>query len=214
MNYVLPITALLSVFATASAEPPAAVDASAARRPTQHHGDAAHVVQFWRDAGPGLWFAKDAEFDALFRAHFRIEHEAAARGELAHWGGTPDGALALMILLDQYPRNAFRDTARMYATDEAARRYADAAIAQGHDRAVPDELQMFFYLPFAHSERVVDQERSVALCQRLGQPTLGRAEHHRDIVRRFGRFPHRNPMLGRPTTPEEQAYLDGGGFKG
>ena len=102
----------------------------------------------------------------------------------------------------------------MYATDAAARHAADAAIAAGHDRAVEVGLQVFIYLPFGHSEDLADQERSVALCERLGEPTLTLAKHHRDIVRRFGRFPHRNPILGRPMRPEEQRYLDEGGFAG
>jgi uncharacterized protein (DUF924 family) len=173
-----------------------------------------HVVEFWSEAGPQLWFAKSPEFDKVFRAHFAAEHEAAARGELENWLDTAEGALALLILLDQYPRNAFRGSPRMYATDAEALRYANLAIAFGHDRGVAAELQMFFYLPFAHSERLDDQERSVALCTRLDRATLARAEHHRDIVKRFGRFPHRNAILGRSTTPQEQAYLDAGGFTG
>lgn len=173
------------------------------------------VVQFWVEAGPDLWFAKDAEFDQRFRERFMTLYQAARRGELGAWMETPTGALALVILLDQYPRNAFRGTPQMYATDDRARQVADAAIAAGHDRSVePNALQKFFYLPFAHSENLADQERAVALCRRLGQPDLGRAEHHRDIVRRFGRFPHRNPILGRTTTAEEQAYLDNGGYRG
>jgi uncharacterized protein (DUF924 family) len=141
-------------------------------------------------------------------------HEAAARGELNGWLATEDGALALMVLLDQFPRNAFRGTPRMYATDALARELANTAIAAGHDRAVDAQLQLFFYLPFGHSENPADQERSVALAQRLGQPSLSHAEGHRDIIRRFGRFPHRNPILGRGMRPEEQEFLDKGGFAG
>ncbi|MGE0628259.1 MAG: DUF924 family protein [Hyphomicrobiaceae bacterium] len=176
--------------------------------------EARAVVEFWRMAGPGLWFAKDDAFDNHFRKHFLTQHEAAARGELAGWAGTADGVLALVILLDQFPRNAFRGTARMYATDGHARLVADAAIKAGHDRAVDRELAKFFYLPFAHSEQLADQERSVALTRRLGEPDLSHALGHRDIIRRFGRFPHRNPILGRSMTPEEQHYLGNGGFKG
>lgn len=176
--------------------------------------DATAVVAFWREAGPSLWFAKNQDFDQRFRERFLSLHEAAARGELAGWLGTADGALALMVLLDQFPRNAFRGTPRMYATDTLARELANAAIDAGHDRAVPSELQLFFYLPFGHSEDLTDQERSVALARRLGQPSLSHAERHRDIIRRFGRFPHRNPILGRPMRPEEQRFLDDGGFAG
>lgn len=176
--------------------------------------DALAVVDFWREAGPGRWFAKDADFDQQFRERFFSLYEKAARGELANWLKTPNGALALVLLLDQYPRNSFRNTPRMYATDAAARNAADTAIAAGHDRAIEVGLQVFIYLPFGHSEDLADQERSVALAERLGDPTLTLAKHHRDIVRRFGRFPHRNPILGRPMRPEEQRFLDEGGFAG
>jgi len=176
--------------------------------------EAIAVVNFWREAGPKLWFAKDDAFDRKFRERFLALHEAAARGELNGWLATEDGALALMVLLDQFPRNAFRGTPRMYATDALARELANTAIAAGHDRAVEPQLQLFFYLPFGHSENLADQERSVALNRRLGQPTLSHAERHHDIVRRFGRFPHRNPILGRTMRPEEQDYLDRGGYSG
>ncbi len=176
--------------------------------------DAAAVVAFWEGAGPRMWFAKDPEFDQRFRERFAALHEAAAAEQLGAWERDPVGALALVLLLDQYPRNAFRDTARMYATDALARRVADAAIAAGHDRAIPQSLALFMYLPFGHSESLADQDRAVMLVQRLGEPNLHHAEHHRDIVRRFGRFPHRNPILGRTMTAEEQRYLDEGGYKG
>jgi uncharacterized protein (DUF924 family) len=176
--------------------------------------EALAVVDFWRDAGPDLWFAKDYEFDRTFRERFISLYEAATRGELANWLKTPNGALALVILLDQFPRNSFRDTPRMYATDAAAREIADAAIAAGHDEAVEAALQFFFYLPFGHSEDLSDQERSVALARRLGEPVLSHAEHHRDIILRFGRFPHRNWILERQMRPDEQLYLDYGGFAG
>jgi uncharacterized protein (DUF924 family) len=135
-------------------------------------------------------------------------------GELEHWHATPGGSLALIVLLDQYPRNAFRGTPQMYATDAAARRAADIAIAAGHDQWVDPALQLFVYLPFVHSEAMADQDRAVALIRRLGEPHLKHALGHRDIVRRFGRFPHRNPILGRPMRPEEQRFLDDGGFAG
>ena len=181
---------------------------------TQTPADAQSVVDFWNEAGEALWFGKDPGFDARFRARFLTLHEAATRGELARWTSTADGALALVILLDQFPRNAFRGTPRMYATDAMARDVADAAIANGYDRIVSTDLQAFFYLPFGHSEDLADQERAVTLCQRLGPRHVAFAEHHRDIVRRFGRFPHRNAILGRISTPEEQQYLDNGGYAG
>jgi len=176
--------------------------------------EAREVVKFWRNAGPALWFAKDAAFDARFRERFLLDHEAAARGEMQHWLATPEGALALVILLDQFPRNAFRDSPRMYDTDVLARKAANAALAAGYDQQIARELRKFLVLPFAHSEDLADQERSVALARRIGPDDLAHAEHHRDIVRRFGRFPHRNKILGRETTAEEQKYLDAGGYTG
>ena len=172
------------------------------------------IVAFWSEAGPDLWFAKDDGFDRRFRELFLQAHESAARGDLDHWQRTPGGALALILLLDQFPRNVFRGTRRMYASDAAALRLAEAAIAAGHDRHVDADLRLFFYLPFAHSESLADQERCVALCGALGGESLAHAEGHRDIIRRFGRFPHRNPILGREMSEEERRFLDDGGFGG
>jgi uncharacterized protein (DUF924 family) len=172
------------------------------------------VVEFWRVAGPQRWFAKDADFDCRFRERFLCLHEAATLGELADWRATPKGALALVLLLDQFPRNAFRGTPRMYASDAMARVVAAAAIDAGHDLAGEVDLRLFFYLPFGHSENLTDQGRSVELNRRLGQSDLSHAERHRHIVRRFGRFPHRNPIFGRTMTQEEQWFLDEGGYAG
>jgi uncharacterized protein (DUF924 family) len=172
------------------------------------------VLAFWREAGPARWFRKDEAFDADFRARFLASHEAAARGDLDAWAGTADGALALLILLDQFPRNAFRGTARMYATDPKAREIAGRAVDAGFDAKTGKELRNFFYLPFMHSESLDDQERCVQLTQPLGGESHRFALHHWDIVRRFGRFPHRNRILGRATTPEEKAYIAEGGFGG
>lgn len=176
--------------------------------------EAQAVVTFWRDAGPKLWFAKDPDFDRRFRDRFLRLHEAAVRGELSEWEAHAEGVLALAILLDQFPRNAFRGTRRMYASDVLARRVVDRAIARGLDRQVDKELRLFVYLPFGHSESLADQERSVQLAETLGEPSLSHARGHRDIIRRFGRFPHRNAILGRAMRPEEQKYLDEGGFQG
>ena len=203
----------VSVVASHAAAPAAPSSAAWSPQPSTP-GPAAAVVDFWREAGSARWFAKNDDFDRVFRERFLKLHEAAARGELADWLAAADGALALVVLLDQFPRNAFRGTTRMYATDTLARAVADAAIAAGHDRTVDGELQVFFYLPFGHSENLTDQERAVTLCRRLGQPTLSFAERHRDIILRFGRFPHRNPILGREMTEEEQRFLDEGGFAG
>lgn len=176
--------------------------------------EALKVLEFWKEAGPALWFAKDANFDRRFRERFLLDHEAAARGELTQWQSTPEGALALVILLDQFPRNAFRGTTRMYDTDALARRTASTAFAAGYDQHVPMELRKFFVLPFAHSEDLADQERAVALARRMQPDDLAHAQHHRDIVRRFGRFPHRNAILGRESTKEEIDYLANGGYQG
>jgi uncharacterized protein (DUF924 family) len=172
------------------------------------------IIDFWREAGPTLWFAKDEAFDRHLRDRFLTAHEASSRGELAHWEETPEGALAFVLLLDQFPRNAFRGTARMYASDALARKIAESAINKEYDRYVETALQLFFYLPYGHSERLADQERGVALCRHLPPPSPKNSERHRDIIRRFGRFPHRNPILGRAMTTEEQEYLDGGGYTG
>lgn len=172
------------------------------------------VIAFWRDAGPQQWFNKDDAFDARFKARFLEAHEAAARGELDGWGDSWEGSLALLILLDQFPRNAFRGSARMFATDEKARAITDRAIAAGHDQVCDAALRAFFYLPLEHSESLADQERGVALSLPLDAETHRWAVIHRDIIARFGRFPHRNPLLGRSTTAEEQRFLDEGGFAG
>jgi uncharacterized protein (DUF924 family) len=176
--------------------------------------DGLAVVDFWRAAGPRLWFAKDAGFDRSFRERFLSLHEAAARGELTAWAETANGALALVLLLDQFPRNAFRGASRMFASDVMARQVAGAAIDAGHDREVEASLQIFFYLPLSHSECLTDQDRSVALTRRLGRPHLSDAERLRLVIRRFGRFPHRNAIVGRAMTPEEQLFLDEGGHSG
>lgn len=175
---------------------------------------ATDVVAFWHEAGPERWFAKDPAFDAAFRARFLALHEHAAAGALESWSAAPDSALALVLLLDQFPRNAFRGTPRMYATDAQARACAAATLQRGFDARIAPELRVFLVLPFAHSESLADQDRSVALAAGLGPHHRERAEHHRDIVRRFGRFPHRNPILGREMTAQEQRYLDDGGYLG
>lgn len=174
----------------------------------------ADVVGFWREAGYAKWFQGGEAFDAECRARFYDAHFAAARRDCDDWGATADGALALVLLLDQIPRNVFRGSAHAFATDPLARHVADAALAAGHDGGFEPMLRGFFYLPFEHSEDPADQDRSVALFTALGEKTyLDYAVQHRDAIARFGRFPHRNRALGRDSTPEEQAWLDaGGGF--
>lgn len=181
---------------------------------TQPQFSPAAVVQFWMAAGPSQWFRKDAAFDDRFRVRFAAEHEAAATGALTSWQATAEGALALLILLDQYPRNSFRGTARMFVTDPLALTIAKAAIADGFDHQVEPSLRLFFYLPFVHSEQMTDQDRALELYAALGTDTARHAHVHRDIIKRFGRFPHRNAILGRTTTADEQQFLDNGGFAG
>ncbi len=173
------------------------------------------VATFWREAGPAKWFARDDAFDAAIRERFFPLHESAARGELSGWEVAAESTLALLILLDQFPRNLFRGSAHAFATDPAARAIADRAIGRGFDQQTDAPMRSFFYLPFMHSEDLADQMRCVALYEALGHPeNLKFAVIHRDIIAQFGRFPHRNRCLGRQTTAAEQAFLDAGGFAG
>ena len=173
------------------------------------------VLSFWRAAGPAKWFTKEPAFDADIQARFLETYEAAASGKLAAWQRTPDEALALVIVLDQFPRNMFRGDAKSYSADGLARVVAGRAIARGYDRQVPPDNRQFLYLPFEHSENLADQDRCCALFRFIGDAEhLKWADLHADIIRRFGRFPHRNDVLGRATTLQERAFLDGDGFKG
>ena len=177
---------------------------------------AGQIIEFWREAGPLRWFAMDDTFDAEIRSRFEALHHSAARGELADWASQWHGSLAL-LLLDQFPRNLYRGSAHAFATDLLALSIARAAIAAGHDRQAPAGLRLFFYLPFEHSERIEDQDLCLDLCEELdkqGTDWANWARMHRDIIVRFGRFPHRNAALGRQTTPAEQDFLDSGGFSG
>jgi len=179
---------------------------------TEH--DPAAIAAFWREAGYAKWFNGGAAFDAECRARLLEPHMAAARREYEHWMDSANGALALLILLDQIPRNIFRGSGHAFATDPLALHYAVRAVDAGLDREVADDLRAFVYLPFEHSEALADQQRSVALFGALGnEGYLRYAQAHLDVIGRFGRFPHRNLALGRISTPEEQAWLDaGGGF--
>jgi uncharacterized protein (DUF924 family) len=173
------------------------------------------VISFWREAGPEKWFAKDEAFDQACRDRFLPTYEAAARGDLNEWELTPDGALAVILLLDQFPRNMFRGQRETYKTDPVALMAADRAIERGFDHKVEPLFRRFFYLPFMHSESLADQERSVTLNEALGEEdSVKYAHHHHDIVARFGRFPHRNAILGRETTSEEEAFLKESDFRG
>lgn len=174
----------------------------------------ADVIGFWREAGPDKWFNGGKAFDADCRARLEAAHFAAARREHEAWMETADGALALLILLDQIPRNIFRGSGHAFATDPLALHYAGRAVDAGLDRQVDADLRAFVYLPFEHSEEIEDQRRSVALFEPLGNAEYTKyAIAHLDVIAKFGRFPHRNHALGRINTPQEQAWLDaGGGF--
>lgn len=178
-------------------------------------GEPGEVVGFWRQAGPERWFKRDEAFDRECRLRFYEMHFAAARRECEHWMHEAEGALALLILLDQIPRNVFRGSAHAFATDPLAHHYATRAIGLGFDMQLESPLRPFFYLPFQHSEAMVDQQHALKLFGALIEPGADQwARHHHAIIERFGRFPHRNAVLGRATTPAEQQFLDEGGFSG
>ena len=166
-----------------------------------------------RERHRDIWFKGTPQFDASLREAFLADYEAGAVGKLRSWEALPEGALALVLLLDQIPRNIFRDTPRAYAADAAARAAADRALARGFDRLVPEAWRRFFYMPFHHSENLADQRRSAALFDGLPGQRDRRGSVRRygrpyvEVIARFGRFPHRNAILGRASTPEESAFL-------
>ena len=180
----------------------------------------AAVLEFWFSADPlpvqmRRWFGADPVFDSACRTVCAPALAQAAAGALHGWTATPTGALALVILLDQIPRNIFRGTARAFATDAQARFIADRAILAGHDQALSAAQRLFLYLPYEHSEALRDQDRAVALLSPLKLADVAEyAQRHRDVIRRYGRFPHRNAALGRTSTAAELAYLatPGAGF--
>lgn len=178
------------------------------------------LLDFWfapagdpaREKRRQIWFRSTPEFDAAVRANFLADHERAAAGALSDWEATPEGALALALLLDQVPRNVFRGSPRAYASDGEARAAAERALAQGFDREVPPVWRIFFYLPFEHGEDLCDQRRALELFTALpvdpDRPeALNEVRRHYDIIARFGRFPHRNAILGRESTAEEISFL-------
>jgi uncharacterized protein (DUF924 family) len=167
------------------------------------------VLAFWFDAAhERFWFEKSEAFDRLCVAALLPAHEKAMAGALTHWQETTEGSLALVLLLDQLPRNAFRGQAQAFGSDAKARAVAHHALLQGHDLATAKERRLFLYLPFEHSEALADQFLSEALFATFGdKDLLFYATRHREIVERFGRFPHRNAILGRDTTAAEQQFL-------
>lgn len=176
--------------------------------------DPQSVIDFWREAGSDRWFEKDEAFDRTIADRFGDLYERAAAGRLDQWADEPNGALALVILLDQFPRNMFRGTPRAFASDGKALATAKAALARGDHEVVGEDINQFLALPLMHSESLQDQEACVAWMQRIGEANVPFAEEHRDIVARFGRFPHRNAILGRTSTEDERRFLADGGFGG
>ena len=173
----------------------------------------ARIIEFWIDeVGPKGWYTQSDTLDRTVRDRF-LSAWIDAPGLVADWSGTAEGALAGLILTDQFPRNMFRDDARAFSTDPLALRLADAAIAAGHDMATPEPARQFFYLPFEHAEDLALQDRAVALfAERMPGENLRHARLHRDTIAAFGRFPWRNAALGRISTPEERQLLDAGGY--
>ncbi|MBD1809673.1 DUF924 domain-containing protein [Microcoleus sp. FACHB-SPT15] len=178
------------------------------------------ILEFWfgkpdeADYGKSrkVWFTKNPEFDDEVRSRFLNVHNQAAAGKLNDWNATPQGCLALIILLDQFPRNMFRGQPQAFATDPQALAYARHAVTQGFDKELPKLQRWFVYLPFEHSENLADQHRCVELCEQLGdepemREAVDYAYRHLRVIERFGRFPHRNRILGRETTPEEAEFL-------
>ncbi len=177
------------------------------------------ILEFWFGKGSGaaagekLWFSADPAFDRLCSAQFLVDHERAAAGLLDHWQNDARSCLALVLLLDQLPRNMFRNTSRAFASDKKAREAARCAVVRGYDRELPPVQRVFFYLPFEHSEYLTDQRLSLRLQRVLAEESpdcagfVKYAEGHCATIECFGRFPHRNAILGRASTPQELEFL-------
>lgn len=167
------------------------------------------ILDFWfADEVKPLWFRSTPEFDDALRERFVATWQAAAAGELDHWAESPGGSLALVIVLDQFPLNMFRGMPESFSTEARAREIAKATIDKGWDKQIDIARLVFLYLPLMHSEDLSDQDRSVALFEAAGlSDNLRFAKHHRELIRRFGRFPHRNAILGRESSGEELTYL-------
>ena len=177
--------------------------------------DAGTVVDFWMLAGPVRWFTKDAAFDGALAVHFGDALKQARLGAFDHWAETPEGALGLVILLDQVSRNTNRGSPLAFAGDAKALALARTSVSRGYHQKLVPPLAMWLFMPFEHAENLDAQNRCVALFGTLGLPGMVYyAEMHLDIIARFGRFPHRNAVLGRRSTAEEIAFLQAGGFSG
>ena len=171
------------------------------------------VVTFWREAGPEKWFKNDEAFDVEIADRFSALHRAAAQGDHDAWAESGDGALALILVLDQFSRNLHRGSSLTFASDPKALQIAETALARGDDHAVSKDLQIFFYMPFEHSECLADQRTAIRLTHAMQNAHYMKYAHtHHDVIRRFGRFPHRNAVLSRHTTAAEKVFLWAGGF--
>jgi uncharacterized protein (DUF924 family) len=182
------------------------------------------LIDFWfgpagdpeRENHRQIWFKSTPEYDATLRELFLADYERAASGALEAWEAAPESALALVLLLDQVPRNIFRGDPRTYASDPLARVVADRALSRGFDQRFPPVWRKFFYMPFHHSEDLADQRRATTLAESLpdDRPPEERGGNRRygrpypEVIERFGRFPHRNAILGRTSTPEELEFLE------
>jgi uncharacterized protein (DUF924 family) len=173
------------------------------------------VTAFWELAGENRWFTKDAAFDGALKVRFGAALAQARNGAFDHWGETPEGALGLVILLDQVSRNIHRGSPLSFAADARALRMARRWIGQGFHQMLPAPRACWLIMPYEHAEDLDAQRRGVALFHTMGLHDQAYwAQVHLDIIARFGRFPHRNPVLGRVSTPEELAFLKAGGFAG
>lgn len=175
------------------------------------------ILEFWLDEiGPKGWYESSEALDATIRKKFMETWEAACEGTFSLWLTYPSGALAYIILMDQFPRNMFRDEGKAFSSDRVALAAAKSAIERGWDLRIDEPARQFFYLPLMHSENLCDQDRCVRLiCERMPQADASNLLHaraHRDVIRRFGRFPHRNVVLGRNDTPSESRFLSEGGY--
>jgi uncharacterized protein (DUF924 family) len=173
------------------------------------------IVDFWIRAGPKKWFEKSAEFDREIAERFGPLVEQVSAGALEVWRKEPVGSLALILLLDQFLRNIYRDTPDAFAHDALALKTAEDALAAGHDKQFANPLRRFFYVPFMHAEDIELQNRCIALCRAAGdEEGVKYGVIHAEIIEKFGRFPHRNRILGRTSSEEEERFLAAGGFAG
>ena len=173
------------------------------------------VLDFWFSAGPKKWFAKDDAFDDTIRERFLALHVKAVNGSIEEWADNPVATLALIIVLDQFSRNLHRNSPLAFANDDKALGLSQSLIAKRRDIEFPMDVRLWIYMPFQHSEDLEIQDRSIALFETIDDPENLRFAHiHRDIILKFGRFPHRNEVLGRTSSVEELQFLADGGFSG